>query len=307
MAHLISRPEIGLQSNSCLVIFLPAVSLVVRWGNGGGVFSTSPCRTKSELLVAFLSILNNLILAGKNAVNCCRPYYHWSISAREIFFWSRDSWELATLIVSCLGELIRIGWSCTLHGKMCTFQKKGLCVCVCEEGGENKSWIHWQEIALGLLEWNSFQFNVMHHWWYPCSPMRLSPVFEPKKKKTTFVFHSYVKSFSNHCWASTRIYQVITLSWLNSYPNIRFLFLFFFCFFYPVTCDHNVKDCYWSWRLGFWLQSLFSYHTWSIGIVILIQRAEYNFLPRITTILAINVEEQMENVDCCHKWYWLEH
>lgn len=48
----------------------------------------------------------------------------------------------------------------------------------------------------------------------------------------------------------------------------------------------------------------FSYHTWLNGIVILMQRVECNFLPR-TTILAISVKEQMENVDRSHKWYWL--
>lgn len=80
--------------------------------------------------------------------------------------------------------------------------------------------------------------------------------------------------------------------------------LFFSLSFFPVTCHHNVQDCYWSWRLGFWLRSLFSYHTWLNGIVILVQRVECNFLPR-NTILAISVKEQMENVDRSHKWYWL--
>lgn len=74
-----------------------------------------------------LSIVDNMMLAEKKMLSTAAGSLSLiDISLREIFV-SHDSWELATLIVSCLGKLIKIGWSCTLHNKICTYKEE---VCV---------------------------------------------------------------------------------------------------------------------------------------------------------------------------------
>lgn len=105
-----------------------------------------------------LTILDNLILAGRKCCQLLQAYYHWSISAWEHLFFFFVSWQLG----ACYPDCVMPWWvnkdGMELHTTLedMHLQNKS----VCEKEGENKSWIHWQ--ILPQLCRNSFKFKVMH-------------------------------------------------------------------------------------------------------------------------------------------------
>lgn len=158
--------------------------MLLAWRNGVGVVRPTPLSEQTKLVIACSASWTIWYWREKNAVNCCRLIITDRYQPQSIFFPSCDSWELATLIVSCLGELIRMGWSCLLHKEICTYKNK---VCVWERERKQKL-TTLTDVASGLSEWNSFKFNIMHHGWHSCSPtLHLSPVFEPKQQHFSFI------------------------------------------------------------------------------------------------------------------------